>query len=119
MAADDDTRVEAASANESGMHGNDHVVGDEKNVHADKAAQFVVENQNYPPMTPQMEKRIKRKIDGWMIPLVRFLRNIPMLIPRHTSNSTVYSFSSLPPWQPSTKCSCPLRRSTTFARTTI
>lgn len=45
---------------------------DEKNVPAanDEAAAFVAEFQHLPPMTPEIEKRIKKKIDGWMIPLV-------------------------------------------------
>lgn len=34
------------------------------------AAKFVAEHQNYPPMTPEIEKKLVRKIDGWMIPLV-------------------------------------------------
>ena len=35
-----------------------------------QVAQFVAEHRNYPPMTPEMEKRIKKKIDAWIIPLV-------------------------------------------------
>lgn len=37
----------------------------------DRLAKFVAEHQGYPPMTPEMEKRIKKKIDAWIIPLVR------------------------------------------------
>lgn len=37
----------------------------------DDAVRFVAAHQDLPPMTPEIEKRIKKKIDGWMIPLVR------------------------------------------------
>ncbi|KAJ3545491.1 hypothetical protein NM208_g2480 [Fusarium decemcellulare] len=35
----------------------------------DQATKFVAAHQNYPPMTREMEKRIKKKIDAWIIPL--------------------------------------------------
>ncbi|KAH6890644.1 major facilitator superfamily domain-containing protein [Thelonectria olida] len=34
-----------------------------------EAAKFVAAHQDYPPMTPEIEKRVKKKIDAWMIPL--------------------------------------------------
>lgn len=34
-----------------------------------EAAKFVIAHQDYPPMTPEIEKRVKKKIDSWMIPL--------------------------------------------------
>lgn len=36
----------------------------------DEAAQFLAECGEYPPMTPEMEKKIIQKIDRWMIPMV-------------------------------------------------
>lgn len=36
----------------------------------DEAAEFLANANNYPPMTPEMEKKIVKKIDAWMIPLV-------------------------------------------------
>ena len=65
MAVNDSYNIEATRvADERSDH-------NMKEVPADKAAQFVAGHQDYPPMTPEMEKRIKRKIDRWMIPLVR------------------------------------------------
>lgn len=36
----------------------------------DEAAKWLASAESYPPMTPEQEKRLKKKIDGWMIPLV-------------------------------------------------
>jgi hypothetical protein len=40
----------------------------------DEAARYLANGAEYPPMTPEMEKRIVKKIDSWMIPLVSTLR---------------------------------------------
>lgn len=36
----------------------------------DKAAEFLATIGPYPPMTPEAEKKMMKKIDGWMIPFV-------------------------------------------------
>tara|TARA_R110002060_G_scaffold38628_1_gene49892 strand:+ start:1405 stop:1626 length:222 start_codon:yes stop_codon:yes gene_type:complete len=48
--------------------------GDEKLVvteNADKAAGFLLNTEGYAELTPEAEKRLKRKIDWFMIPMVR------------------------------------------------
>ena len=48
--------------------------GDEKlvvTVNADKAAGFLLNTEGYAELTPEAEKRLKRKIDWFMIPMVR------------------------------------------------
>lgn len=39
----------------------------------DDAAKYLANTRDsqYPPMTPEREKKLKKKIDSWMIPLVR------------------------------------------------
>lgn len=58
----------------------DHKVGIVRDV--DQAAQFLAETQDYPPLTPEQEKKLVRKVDWIMIPMVCSLRR------RHTSTST-------------------------------
>lgn len=36
----------------------------------DEAARYLATTEEYGPMTPEMEKKIVKKIDAWMIPLV-------------------------------------------------
>lgn len=38
---------------------------------ADQAAQFLAGVGPFPPMTSEQEKKLVRKIDRWMIPLVK------------------------------------------------
>lgn len=66
MAPDDVSRVEATAADSPAEQSpvNEKVFPD------DKVSQFVVAHQHLPPMTPEIEKTIKKKIDAWMIPLV-------------------------------------------------
>lgn len=37
---------------------------------ADQAAEFLASVGPFPPMTPEQEKKLIRKIDIWMIPMV-------------------------------------------------
>lgn len=37
----------------------------------DEAAKYLATANDYGPMTPEQEKKIVKKIDAWMIPLVR------------------------------------------------
>ena len=41
---------------------------DDKNL--DEAARYLVNTEEYGPMTPEKEKKIVKKIDAWMIPIV-------------------------------------------------
>ncbi|PVH93344.1 hypothetical protein DM02DRAFT_662053 [Periconia macrospinosa] len=38
--------------------------------HADSAAKFLNEVQEYPPLTPEQEKKLIRKVDWIMIPIL-------------------------------------------------
>lgn len=46
----------------------DHKVGSVKD--ADQAAQFLAETQHYPPLSAAEEKKLVRKVDWIMIPMV-------------------------------------------------
>lgn len=46
----------------------------------DPAAQFLATVGPFPPMTPEQEKKLVRKIDRWMIPLVRFQNDSLVLV---------------------------------------
>lgn len=39
----------------------------------DKAAKFMAETQEYPPLSPEAEKKLMRKVDWIMIPIVSSL----------------------------------------------
>jgi hypothetical protein len=41
------------------------------NQHVDKAAQFLAETEDYPPLSAAAEKKLMRKVDWIMIPVVR------------------------------------------------
>lgn len=51
-------------------HSNDNVK-QAQSKEVDQAAKFLASVGPFPPMTPEQEKVIVRKIDRWMIPLVR------------------------------------------------
>lgn len=57
QAATNDDGIDKAKADASGAN--------------DAAAQFLATVGPFPPMTPEEEKKLVRKIDRWMIPLVR------------------------------------------------
>ena len=38
--------------------------------HMDKAAKFMAETQEYPPLSSEAEKKLMRKVDWIMIPIV-------------------------------------------------
>ena len=58
----------------------------------DKVAQFVAAHQDYPPMTPEMEKRIKRKIDAWIIPLGLFTATMAAVDKVQLGTAALYDF---------------------------
>lgn len=71
MAAQDSRDAEHGVANDAAAASAVSIDLTRKESPDDRVAQFVAEHQDYPPMTPEMEKRIKKKIDAWIIPLVR------------------------------------------------
>lgn len=116
MAAQDSADVEHGAANDAGATSAASIDLTRKESPDDRVAQFVAEHQNYPPMTPEMEKRIKKKIDAWIIPLVR----IPSAYTRafHIRLRLASRVSSLLQWQLSTRFSCPRQHCTTSSRIT-
>ncbi|KAL4967001.1 allantoate permease [Aspergillus stella-maris] len=48
-------------------------VKDSQTPEADEAARFLASVGPFPPMTPDQEKKLVRKIDRWMIPLLLFM----------------------------------------------
>lgn len=38
----------------------------------DRAAAFLAHSHHYDPLTPEQEKKLKRKLDRWMIPMLLF-----------------------------------------------
>lgn len=62
------TSLQAGRAASTG-EGIDQTKGN-SSVGDDPAAQFLASVGPFPPMTPEQEKKLVRKIDRWMIPLV-------------------------------------------------
>ena len=58
----------------------------------DEAARFVAAHADYPPMTPEMEKRIKKKIDAWIIPLGVFTTTLAAVDKVQLSTAALYDF---------------------------
>ncbi|KAL6855502.1 hypothetical protein ACO1O0_006651 [Amphichorda felina] len=63
-----------------------------KDASDDKVAQFVAAHQDYPPMTPEMEKRIKKKIDAWIIPLGLFTATMAAVDKVQLGTAALYDF---------------------------
>lgn len=78
MAADDSTGVGVTPVDKV-ADVQDSSIKEGKTTTMDGAARFVAAHQDLPPMTPEIEKRIKKKIDAWMIPLVR---GAPIALPK-------------------------------------
>lgn len=57
----------------SNTHGQSEILKSTQDGVLDEAATFLANADAFPPMTPEMEKRIVKKIDAWMIPLVWLL----------------------------------------------
>lgn len=60
----------------------------------DKAAEFLANNGPYPPMTPEQEKRLLKKIDGWMIPFLMFFAILSAVDKVELSTASLYGFQS-------------------------
>ncbi|CAH0004485.1 unnamed protein product [Clonostachys byssicola] len=58
----------------------------------DQAAKFIAAHADYPPMTPEMEKKIKRKIDAWLIPLGLFTTTLAAVDKVQLSTAALYDF---------------------------
>jgi hypothetical protein len=75
-------------------------VGDKLGVSpdADKAAGFLLNTEGYEALTAEAEKRLKRKIDWFMVPMVEISVVFAYLLLLSS-----YSYSWLPLWEPSTR----------------
>ncbi|CZR57839.1 related to permease of the major facilitator superfamily [Phialocephala subalpina] len=60
----------------------------------DKAAEFLANNGPYPPMTPEAEKRMMKKIDGWMIPFLMFFAILSAVDKVELSTASLYGFQA-------------------------
>lgn len=58
----------------------------------DEAALFIAAHADYPPMTPEMEKRIKKKLDAWLIPLGVFTTTLAAVDKVQLSTAALYDF---------------------------
>lgn len=59
---------------------------------ADQAAKFVAAHAGYAPMTPEMERRIKRKIDLWLVPLGAFTVTLAAVDKVQLGTAALYDF---------------------------
>ena len=77
---------------------------DEKTVlsqHVDKAAKFLVEVDSYPPLSPEAERKLIRKVDWIMIPIVSSMSASQRLYIKYSQCR--YSCSLLLRWEQLTK----------------
>lgn len=65
---------------------------DDAAVPLDEAAKFIAAHADYPPMTPEMEKRIKKKLDAWLIPLGVFTTTLAAVDKVQLSTAALYDF---------------------------
>lgn len=74
----DEPELERATSNMAGETSKAAVVDDRA---LDEAAKYLANHEEYGPMTPEQERKIVKKIDAWMIPLVSA---IPRMSPLYT-----------------------------------
>ncbi|KAK6421162.1 hypothetical protein LTR81_005837 [Elasticomyces elasticus] len=60
----------------------------------DDAAKFLASTASYPPMTEQQEKKLLRKIDRWMIPLLLFTATLGAVDKVQISTASLYGFQT-------------------------
>ncbi|KAJ0317093.1 hypothetical protein Brms1b_005126 [Colletotrichum noveboracense] len=60
----------------------------------DEAAEFLANANDYPPMTPEMEKKIVKKIDAWMIPLLLFTATLGAVDKVQMGTASLYGFQT-------------------------
>lgn len=53
----------------------------------DEAARYLATTEEYGPMTPEKEKKIVKKIDAWMIPIVSNRRTMRVVFDQQTDLS--------------------------------
>lgn len=58
----------------------------------DQAAEFIAAHLEYPTMTPEKERSIKRKIDAWIIPLGVFTTTLAAVDKVQLSTAALYDF---------------------------
>ncbi|KXH36163.1 hypothetical protein CNYM01_12079 [Colletotrichum nymphaeae SA-01] len=60
----------------------------------DEAATFLANADAFPPMTPEMEKNIVKKIDAWMIPLLLFTATLGAVDKVQMGTASLYGFQT-------------------------
>ncbi|KAH9888205.1 major facilitator superfamily domain-containing protein [Xylariomycetidae sp. FL2044] len=60
----------------------------------DDAARYLANTDEYPPMTPEMEKKIVRKIDAWMIPLLLLAATLGAVDKVQIGTASLYGFQT-------------------------
>ncbi|KAI9728023.1 MAG: hypothetical protein M1834_007837 [Cirrosporium novae-zelandiae] len=59
----------------------------------DQAAQFLADtDETYAPLTPEQEKKLKRKIDRWMIPMLLFVATLGAVDKVELGTAAIYGF---------------------------
>ncbi|KAF3023007.1 hypothetical protein E8E14_011085 [Neopestalotiopsis sp. 37M] len=65
---------------------------DDKNL--DEAARYLVNTEEYGPMTPEKEKKIVKKIDAWMIPILLFAATLAAVDKVEIGTASLYGFQT-------------------------
>ncbi|KAI2625981.1 MFS general substrate transporter [Hypomontagnella submonticulosa] len=65
---------------------------DERNL--DEAAKYLADHEEFGPMTPEQEKKIVKKIDSWMIPLLVFCATLSAVDKVEIGTASLYGFQT-------------------------
>ncbi|KAK7407835.1 hypothetical protein QQX98_010006 [Neonectria punicea] len=79
------TSVQVASSSENTKHA--------QTKEADRAARFLTTVGPFPPMTPEQEKKLVRKIDRWMIPMLLFMGLFAAVDKVQLATGALYGFN--------------------------
>ncbi|ORY63838.1 major facilitator superfamily domain-containing protein [Pseudomassariella vexata] len=60
----------------------------------DEAAKYLANTEEYAPMTPEQEKKIVKKIDAWMIPLLLFAASLGAVDKVQIGTASLYGFQT-------------------------
>ncbi|KAI1495433.1 major facilitator superfamily domain-containing protein [Biscogniauxia marginata] len=70
------------------------VTKSEDDVVLDDAVKYLAKSDEYPPMTPEQEKRIVKKIDAWMIPLLLTAATLGAVDKVQIGTASLYGFQT-------------------------
>ncbi|KAI1765290.1 MFS general substrate transporter [Hypoxylon sp. FL1150] len=60
----------------------------------DEAAKYLANHEEFGPMTPEQEKKIVKKVDSWMIPLLVFCATLAAVDKVEIGTASLYGFQS-------------------------